>query len=87
MFFLFVRFCQHTLDKLVEKTDGYCGADLEGIVREGIESAFVNKEETLETNHILEAIESTHSLSEVMKDSIGEMIKTYEKLKLKSASK
>lgn len=75
------------LAKLVEKTDGYCGADLEGIVREGIESAFVNKEETLETNHIIEAIESTHSLSEVMKDSIGEMIKTYEKLKLKSASK
>ena len=75
------------LDKLVGKTDGYCGADLEGIVREGIESAFVNKEETLNTNHILTAIESTHSLSEVMKDSIGIMIETYKKLKLKSASK
>lgn len=75
------------IDKLVDKTEGYCGADLEGVVREGIEAAFVNKKDSLSTADILEAIENTHSLSEVMKDSIKEMKKIYEDLKLKSASK
>ena len=74
------------LDKLVDKTKGYCGADLEGIVREGIEAAFVNKENELTTANLLNAIKNTHSLSEVMKDSIENMKKIYEDLKLKSAS-
>ena len=75
------------IDKLVNKTEGYCGADLEGVVREGIEAAFVNKQDSLTTDDIFKAIENTHSLSEVMKDSIKEMKKIYEDLKLKSASK
>ena len=75
------------IDKLVDKTEGYCGADLEGVVREGIEAAFVNKQDSLTTDDIFKAIENTHSLSEVMKDSIKEMKKIYEDLKLKSASK
>ncbi|MBE8954917.1 MAG: AAA family ATPase [Quinella sp. 2Q5] len=75
------------LDRLADKTDGYCGADLEGVVREAIESAFVQKKPALTTDEIIDAIENTHSLSEVMKDSIDDMKKTYETLKLKSASK
>ena len=74
------------LDKLVDKTEGYCGADLEGVVREAIESAFVNKKPALTTDDILIAIRDTHSLSEIMKDSIKNMKKIYEDLKLKSAS-
>jgi len=75
------------LDRLADKTDGYCGADLEGVVREAIESAFVQKKLALTTDEIVDAIENTHSLSEVMKDSIDDMKKTYETLKLKNASK
>lgn len=78
---------QIDLDRLADKTDGYCGADLEGVIREAIESAFVHKKATLSTEDIIDAIENTHSLSEVMKDSIDDMKKTYETLKLKSASK
>ena len=74
------------LDKLVEKTEGYCGADLEGIVREAVEIAFVNKKARLSTENLLDAIESTNSLSEVMKDSIENMKRMYQILKLKSAS-
>lgn len=76
-----------SLDNLAAKTAGYCGADLEGIVREAIESAFVKKKSALTTVDIIEAIGNTHSLSEIMKDSIDDMKKMYEKLKLKSASK
>ena len=74
------------LDELADKTKGYCGADLEGVVREGIESAFVRKKSALTTADIIEAINNTHSLSEVMKDSIESMKKIYKDLKLKSAS-
>ena len=73
-------------DQLVRKTEGYCGADLEGVVREGIENAFVNKKMELSTSDIITAIEHTHSLSEVMKDSIKGMKEMYKNLKLKSAS-
>lgn len=73
-------------DNLIDRTEGYCGADLEGIVRDGIENAFINKRSSLTTQDILKAIENTHSLSEVMKDSIDGMISTYKKLHLKSAS-
>ena len=74
------------LNALVEKTEGYCGADLEGIVREAVEIAFVNKKPRLSTENLLDAIENTHSLSEIMKDSIENMKKMYQNLKLKSAS-
>lgn len=74
-------------NKLVDKTEGYCGADLEGIVREAIEAAFEKKQPALTTNDLVEAIDNTHSLSEVMKDSIKNMKKIYEDLKLKSASR
>ena len=74
------------LDNLVNKTNGYCGADLEGIVREGIEIAFVNKKDSLTTDDILEVIKNTHSLSEVMKEQIDDMKKSYKDLKLKPAS-
>ena len=85
---------QIDLDILVSATEGYCGADLEGIVREGVETAFIRSVETasirkktaLTTEDLLKAIKNTHSLSEVMKDSIESMKKIYQDLKLKSAS-
>lgn len=74
------------LDKLADKTEGYCGADLEGVVREGIESAFIHKKTSLTTADILEAIKGTHSLSEIMGKQIEQMEKTYKEYKLKRAS-
>lgn len=73
-------------NRIVSETEGFCGADLEGIVREGVETAFVNKKTVITTEDILNAIKNTHSLSEVMKDSIENMKKIYRDLKLKSAS-
>ena len=72
--------------RLVSKSKGYCGADLEGIVREGVESAFIKKKDSLSTDDILNAIENTRSLSQVMKNAIMEMRKIYEDLMLKPAS-
>ncbi len=74
------------LSRLVDKTDGYSGADIEGVVKEGIENAFINGKSEVSTQDILKAIESTHSLKEIMGDSIIKMEKEYKSRKFKNAS-
>lgn len=71
---------------LVGKTKGYSGADIEGIVKDAVEGAFSAHKSVLSTEDISRAISNTHSLSEVMKDSIDKLSKLYKDLKFKSAS-
>ncbi len=72
---------------LVSKTNGFTGADIEGVVKDAIESAFADDKTEIQTEDIMEAIRNTHSLSEIMKDDMDKMTKEYEKRKFKSASK
>ena len=74
------------LDKLVQKTKGYSGADIEGVVKDSVEEAFSQEEDKITTEGILQAIANTHSLSEIMKDSIDKMAKAYKERKFKNAS-
>lgn len=74
------------ISRLVEKTEGYSGADIEGVVKEGIERAFIKGKNEVSTQDILTAIESTHSLKEIMGDSITKMEKEYKSRKFKNAS-
>jgi SpoVK/Ycf46/Vps4 family AAA+-type ATPase len=78
---------QINLDVLVSETKGrgFCGADIEGVVGESVESVFV-KEKTLTTDDILGCIRKTCPLSEVMSDELKEMEEEYSKRKLKPAS-
>ena len=75
------------LDKLVGKTEGYSGADLEGVVKDAVEEAFANGKQAVTTDDILRMIENTHSLSEIMKESLEKMNKEYKERKFKNASK
>lgn len=75
------------MNRLLDKTDGYSGADIEGVVRESIESAFAMDKPHLTTDDILQVIQNTHSLSEIMKESIEKMKKEYEERRFKNASK
>ena len=74
------------LDKLVKLTKGYSGADIEGVVRDGVEEAFAKGKSHLETDDIILAIKNTHSLSEIMKDSLDVISKIYQDRKFKNAS-
>lgn len=74
------------IDKLVGETEGYSGADIEGVVKEAIENAFADDKQSVTTDDIMEVIKNTHSLSEVMKESIDQLSKEYEKRKFKKAS-
>ena len=74
------------LQQLVSKTEGYSGADIEGVVRDSIEDAFASHKMSVTTDDILRAISNTHSLSEIMKDSLDKMSKIYKERKFKNAS-
>lgn len=79
------------LKKLVEKTEGYCGADIESVVHESLEEAFLldskKHQHPLTTDILLETIKNTHPISETMKGQIEKMRETYKDLKFKSASR
>lgn len=79
------------LKKLVKKTEGYCGADIESVVHEGLEEAFLkdskNHQHPLTTEILLDTISNTHPISETMKGQIEKMRETYKDLKFKSASR
>ena len=72
---------------LVSITEGFSGADIEGVVKGAIESAFAEDKVSIQTADVIDAIKDTHSLSEIMKDTLEKMIKEYENRKFKSASK
>lgn len=74
------------LNTLVDKTDGYSGADIEGIVRDSIEETFVSGKGELTTECLLDSIKNTHSLSEIMKEPLEKMSKEYKERKFKNAS-
>lgn len=75
------------LSDLVSKTEGYSGADIEGVVKEAVECAFADGKDTVTTEDILAAIKNTNSLSVIMKEPLEKMKKEYEQRKLKNASR
>lgn len=73
--------------ELVSITEGFSGADIEGVVKDAIESAFAEDKVSIQTADVIDAIKDTHSLSEIMKEALEKMTKEYENRKFKSASK
>ncbi len=74
------------IKKLADKTDGFSGADIEAVVKEAIEIAFVNNRATLTTESMINVINNTHPLKEVMKHKIKEYEDKFKNLKIKAAS-
>ncbi|WP_314655549.1 AAA family ATPase [uncultured Selenomonas sp.] len=72
---------------LARKMKGYCGADIESVVRDGVEAAFVAGKAHVTTEDLQAAIGRTHPISETMKDAIEEMDKTYKSKKFTNASR
>lgn len=74
------------LNTLAKETNGYSGADIEGVVKDAVEDAFANGKDKVELVDIKKAIKNTHSLTEIMKKSIEDMKKKYDECKFKNAS-
>lgn len=75
------------LNKLVEITEGYSGADIEGVVKDAIEDVFASGKDHISTDDIQRMVRNTHSLSEIMKEPLEKMNKEYKERKFKNASK
>ncbi|MEB1807357.1 MAG: AAA family ATPase [Bacillaceae bacterium] len=77
---------QINVPKLSEKTVGYSGADIESVVKESVEATFVAGRNQLTTEDILTTIANTRSISELFKDKIEELKRSYKDFKPASKS-
>ena len=75
------------LNKLADKTDGFSGSDIESVVKDSVESAFVNNKKQLTTEDILYAVNDTCSLKATLKDNLAKIEEFYENNNFKKASK
>lgn len=75
------------LNQLVKQTEGFSGADIEGVVVDAVENSFADGVAELTTEYLKKAITNTKSLSVIMKDQLNELRKFYkEKSHFKSAT-
>ena len=78
----------HRIDvgQLARKTDGFSGADLEGIVKDAIEQAFLDGKSDLKTAHLLDSMERNKSHAMMMKDKAEEYRKKLKEKGFRNAS-
>jgi SpoVK/Ycf46/Vps4 family AAA+-type ATPase len=72
--------------KLLKDTEGYSGADIESLVKETVEAAFISGNKTVTTEKLKKAIETTKSISITLKDKIDALKKTYDKFDFQKAN-
>ncbi len=71
---------------LLEKTKGYSGADIEAVVKDTIELAFIEGREEITTDDLLKTIKTTKSISVTLKDKIDKIRKKQDENMLTPAS-
>ena len=78
----------HRVDvgQLARKTDGFSGADLEGIVKDAIEQAFLDGKADLKTAHLLESMEKNKPHAMMMKGKAEEYRKKFKEMGFRKAS-
>jgi ATP-dependent 26S proteasome regulatory subunit len=72
--------------KLLEDTKHFSGADIEAVVKETVEAAFISPDRSVTTEKLLDTIKSTKSISVTLKEKIEELNKKYEKYDFKKAN-
>lgn len=63
------------LDKLVNKSKDFSGAEIEGAVADGVLEAFIDGDRTAETKDVLKSVESITPTAQMMSDKIEEIRK------------
>lgn len=72
---------------LIKETDGFNGADLEAVVKDTIEMAFIDGRDSITTEDLIKSVKDTKSISSTLKDKITEIKSTINKIDIKPASK
>lgn len=72
---------------LIKETNGFNGADLEAVVKDTIEMAFIDGRNAITTADLIRSVKDTKSISSTLKDKITEIKSTIDKIDIKPASK
>ena len=72
---------------LIKETAGFNGADLEAVIKDAIENAFINGQQTVTTTDLQKSIKDTKSISSTLKEKISQIKDTSSKIDIKPASK
>ena len=72
--------------QLAKQTDGFSGADLEGVVKDAIEDAFLEGEAELNTAHLHRSMEKNKSHAMMMKGKAEEYRKKFKEMGIRNAS-
>lgn len=72
---------------LLDKTEGYSGADIESIIQHAIEKCFVEDCKKMETKDLEDAMKDFKCISVTFKEKLEEMKKNLDKYDMKYASK
>lgn len=72
---------------LIKETDGFNGADLEAVVKDTIELAFIDGRAVITTADLIKSIKDTKSISSTLKEKISQIKDTISKIDIKPASK
>ena len=73
--------------QLARRSNGYSGADIEGVVKMAIEEGFVQDKPHISTEGILTVLNDTPSLKTTMSKAIDELTKFYKENKFRNASR
>lgn len=71
---------------LIKETEGFNGADLEAVVKDTIELAFIEGRSEITTEDLLHSIRDTKSISSTLKDRIKQIKDTVDKIDIKLAN-
>ena len=74
------------LVRIVKCTDGFNGADIEAVVKETIERAFIDGRDYITTEDIQETIKDTKSISDTLKSKIEKIKEAVGKMDIRPAS-
>ena len=72
--------------KLLKQTEGYSGADIEAVIKDSVEKAFLSGKSQLTTEDILETIKDTKPLSLSLGEKIKKLRESLTKINVKNAS-
>ena len=74
------------VEELAQETDGFSGADLEGVVKDAVEQAFLDGKADLKTAHLLDSMEKNKPHAMMMKDRAEEYREKFQEMGFRSAS-
>ena len=74
------------LKKIAGETKGFNGADLEGIVKDAVENAFIDGTNLITTESLVKAMTAAKSISDIQGDKINELRDNLKKYNIQPAS-